>query len=104
MVEIVKEKYDDSVVCCESDADDAHYPYGTSIELSDEMVEALGLGEMKAGDQVGVIAKAFIKSKSEHSSERVGEEDDKSSNVCIQFTDIEVAKEMSDAAESLYGD
>lgn len=74
------------------------YPWGTSLDFEDDLVDELGLGQLAAGDEVMIKAKAFVKSKSQHDTT---ENSDKT--LCIQLTEIAVHREMGDPVDQLYG-
>lgn len=82
-------------------SDGEQYPYGTSISLDNELCEALELDDLKVGDEVMIMGKAFVDSKSEYS-------DKNSSNksVRLQLTSLSTGteKEKSDPVKELYGD
>jgi len=96
MIEIEKEKseYDAS-------PSEGHYPYGTRLELEDELVTKLGLDKLNAGDSVNVRAVALLKRKEEYvdGDDKEGEVDQR---VCLQFTSIAVAKTQGSAVKELY--
>lgn len=83
------------------------YGYGAEIYLDGEQVEALGIGEFRAGQSVMIRAMAVVK----RSTEELEPGDDsggKDTSLCIQITDLEVeAKggvDSKKAATMLYGD
>jgi hypothetical protein len=86
---------------------DSAYGYGTEIYLDGEQVEALGIQEFRAGQQVMIRALAVVK----RSTEELEPGDDsggKDTSLCIQITDLEVeAKggvDTKKAASMLYGE
>lgn len=104
MVEITKEKYNEDMPCCGTEEEDSHYPWGTSITLRDELIEALGLSECKAGEEVMIKAKAFVISKRVSTEASVGSEEEKDATIEIQLTSIEIGKESPDVVNTLYGE
>ena len=95
MVEIKKAKDTLNTVCC-SDGD--YYPYGTSLELRNEMIEDMGVEALSVGDIVEVRGFAFVERKSEHQ-----DGDGSEKNMSLQLTQLKVRREESDRAETLYG-
>lgn len=95
-IEISKEKSEVGV-----DHSGDAYPYGTSLTLTDKMVDDLGLSKLKVGEKVTISAKAFVDSKSEHESSR----DDYHSNksVSLQLTTIKIDK-VKDRVKTMYED
>jgi len=77
---------------------EGHYPYGTRLEIEDDMVMGLGLDDAKAGDQVMLRGVAFIATINE--TETPGEE---KKCMTLQLTDLEVSPVLPDRAEDLYG-
>lgn len=101
MVEIKKEKYEGgSLSCCE----EPYYPYGTSLDLRDELVDDLNVGALAVGDVVEVRAFAVVTSKSEHQREDQ-DGSDSSKNLSIQLTQMKVRREEddNDRVKTLYG-
>lgn len=93
---IQKETYQDG---CISPSSEPHYPYGTSLNLRDELIDDLGIEALSVGDVVEVRALAVVKSKSEH------EDDSESSrSLDLQLTQMKVKREDKDRVEQLYGD
>lgn len=85
---------------------DSAYGYGTEIYLDGEQVEALGIGEFRAGQAVTIRAMAIVK----RSTEELESGDDsggKDTSLCIQITDLEVEANgglnPKQAATMLYG-
>ena len=96
-------KIKDDGLCCGSEYEE-HYPYGTCLNLHDELVDELGLSQLAVGDEVMIRATAFVKSRSEYQ-----EEDQNSSrsdkSVGLQLTAIKVNREVEkDRVKRLYGD
>jgi len=94
-VKISKERFDGL-----GSEDETYYPYGTSLDFEDDLVDSLKLDSLSVGDVVEVRALAVVTSKSERESEG-----DSSKSVGIQLTEIGIYPEgESDNAEKLYGD
>lgn len=102
MVKIPKEKYDSEVACCE--AEEAHYPWGTEIQIQDDLVEKLKAGDYAVGQEVTVVAKAIVSRKSEDNHESLESEGRHSKSISFQITDIEIGAKEGDFAEKLYKD
>lgn len=94
-VKIKKESGYENSVCC---SDGAHYPYGTSLNLRDEMIEELGLENVAVGDVVEVRGFAFVEGKSERS-----DINESSKSVDLQLTSVKLSRATVDRAEALYG-
>ena len=94
-VKIKKESSSKGVTCC-SDGD--YYPYGTSINLEDDLVDELNAGNLAVGDVVEIRGYAFVDSKSEYSNK---ESSNKSAR--LQLTSLKVDRESDDAVIQLYG-
>ena len=93
---IKKQSYEsEGMVCC---SDGEHYPYGTNLRFSDEMIEELGIENLAVGDIVEVRGFAFVDHKSEHSNTAYSEK-----SIGLQLTTVKVRREESDRAEQLYG-
>jgi hypothetical protein len=94
-VKIKKESSSMGVTCC---SDDNHYPYGTSINFDDDLVDELGVDNLAVGDVVEIRGYAFVDSKSEHS-------DSESTNksVRLQLTSLKVSRENDDIVKRMYG-
>ena len=93
-----KKKDDDKDACCH---DDNPYPYGLEVSLDIESMEKLGIGLMSIGSEVQFMAKAKVVSLSEYDSE--GSE--KSENMSLQITDMDIdMAHDSDVAKRFYGD
>lgn len=86
---ITVEKEEGGIDCCETESE--HYPYGTALDFHDVMVDKLLLRGASVGDEVLIIAKGFVSSKSERKSERVGDDVDESITVGIQLTAVQVS-------------
>ena len=81
------------------EGDDKHYPYGTSLEFSNEVAKELNADSMSVGDEGEVRGKAFVKSKS------INESDGSSRiEICIQMTEIDLNEQNPDRAKQLYGE
>lgn len=95
-VKIKKESSSSGVTCC-SDGD--YYPYGTSINLEDDLVDDLNAGNLAVGDVVEVRGYAFVDSKSEHSNK-----ESTNKSIRLQLTSLKVDRETDDAVAQLYGE
>lgn len=86
---------------------DSAYGYGTEIYLDGEQVEALGIGEFRAGQMVMIRAMAIVKRSTEE-LEPGTDSGGKDTSLCIQITDLEVEAsggvDAAKAATMLYGD
>lgn len=96
-VKIKKESSPSNQMTGCSDGD--YYPYGTSLNLEDDMVDELGIGGLAVGDIVEIRGYAFVDSKSEHCSK-----DQSSKNVRLQMTSLKAARETDDVVVQMYGD
>lgn len=95
-VKIKKQSHEsDGMVCC---SDNEYYPYGTSLNFDNDMIEELGVDNLAVGDIVEVRGYAFVERKSEHS-----DADGSNKNVGIQFTSLKLQRETGDRIEQLYG-
>lgn len=95
-VKIKKQSHEsDGMVCC---SDGEHYPYGTSLNFDDEMIEQLGVDNLAVGDIVEVRGYAFVERKSERS-----DADGTDKDISFQFTSLKMKRETGDRAEQLYG-
>lgn len=92
------EKTRDNGIDC-SVGSEAHYPWGTALNIENELVEDLGAEGLAAGDLVEIRAFAKVESKNEHQSE-----DGTQRSLRLQLTAMEIRRESSDRAETLYGD
>lgn len=80
---------------------DDEYPWGTRLDLNDEMVKELGIDNLPAGATVNLKAVGFVKKK--NTEEEVGEESE--TYLCIQLTELDVKQvDTRDRATMLYGD
>ena len=95
-VKIKKESSSMGVTCC-SDGD--YYPYGTSINLEDDLVDDLNAGNLAVGDVVEVRGYAFVDSKSESSNK-----ESTNKSIRLQLTSLKVDRETDDAVAQLYGE
>lgn len=95
-VKINKESSSSDSVCC---SDENHYPYGTSLNIDDELVDELNAGNLAVGDVVEVRGYAFVDSKSEHSSK-----EHTSKSIRLQMTSMKLNRENDDHAKQMYGD
>lgn len=84
------------MTCC---SDDAYYPYGTSLNIDDDLVDELDAGNLAVGDVVEIRGYAFVDSKSEYSNK---EGSDKS--IRLQMTSMKIDRENDDRVKQLYGD
>jgi len=94
-IKIKKEQSSMGVSCC---SDGEYYPYGTSINIEDDLVDELSAGNLAIGDVVKVHGYAFVDSKSE-SSDKEGV----NKTVRLQMTSIKLSRETEDRAVQLYG-
>jgi len=98
MVTIEKEKDSNEVPMSEE-----MYPWGTELRLNDDLVEQLGLVDLRAGDVVTVRGTAFVR----HKNERTGDSSDdpeREADVCLQLTEIDVTPAKKDRAKEMYGE
>jgi hypothetical protein len=87
------------LVCDKSDKE--HYPYGLCLSLGKEELAKLGITTLPAvGTEMTITAKSFVKSTSAYD-----EGGEKSMNVSLQITDMEIgaAQNKTEAATLLYG-
>ena len=94
-VKIKKESSSMGVTHC-SNGD--YYPYGTSINLEDNLVDELNAGNLAIGDVVEVTGYAFVDSKSEHSDKQGSNK-----SVRLQMTSMKIEREADDRVKQLYG-
>jgi hypothetical protein len=83
-------------------ADDGpRYPYGLSINLDDDVLGKLGIGDsLKVGDEVTFTAKAMVTSKSGYQT-TIG---DSESSMGLQITEMEMGGDGGSATtKMLYG-
>lgn len=104
MVSIEKKKDDDMGLAYSPD--EPRYPYGTELCLKDEMINELGVGDLKVGDTVQVMAVARVVRKHESSSESEGGKDHSDKSMDFQLIELGVAPDAGkkDRASTLYGD
>lgn len=69
-------------------SDDGYYPYGTSLDFDDDMIEELGAENLAVGDVVEVRAFAFVNRKSEHTST-----DHSSKSLGLQLTSVKLSRD-----------
>jgi len=82
--------------CC---SDGAHYPYGTSISLENDLIDDLNAGSLAVGDVVEIRGYAFVDSKSEHSDKEGSNKD-----IRLQLTSINLNRETDDRIKVMYGE
>lgn len=97
MVEIKKKKSDSMVSC----SDGNHYPYGTTINFDNEMLDELGISELAIDDKVEIMGCAFVNGKSSYDSK-----DDSNKSMSFQLTSVKIRRktEEKNNAEKLYGE
>lgn len=95
LIDIKKISSESSVLCCPDDED---YPYGTTLDFTDEMVDALGIGALDVGSIVEVRGLAYVKSKHESESES-----DSHKSVTLQMTSISASSDDHSRVTELYG-
>jgi len=81
--------------------DGPRYPYGLSISLDDDALNKLGIGDgVNVGDEVEIVAKATVQSKSGYQT-LMG---DSENSLSLQITDMEVSGggQSSKATKTLY--
>ena len=94
----LKRKPEESLEVALSD-DKGGYGYGTCIQLEEEQVAALGIGNLQAGTRVRVVAYGVVESV------RVDVAEGEGKNMSIQLTDMEAtpaASSSEDIASRLY--
>jgi len=96
LIEIKKNKSESTALCC---PDNEEYPYGTSLDFSDEMVDMLGVGSLAINDIVEIRGFAYVQSKSEHDSESHS-----SKSVSLQLTAVNISTNDNSRVNKLYGD
>jgi hypothetical protein len=79
-------------------SDGSHYPYGTSLNLENDMVDALEVGNLAIGDVVEVRGFAFVDSKYTSS-----DKDGTDKSVRLQMTSMKLVREEDDRVTKLYG-
>lgn len=97
MVKLEKTKDADGV-CCSGESE-ARYPWGTALNLENDLIEEMGVEGLAVGDIVEVRGFAVIENKSEHQSK-----DNIDRSMRIQMTAMKIRRESSDRAITLYGD
>ena len=95
-VKISKESSSGSDVCC---SDGAYYPYGTGLNLENDLVDDLDAGSLSVGDVVEVRGYAFVESKSERS-----DKDGANKTLGLQLTSLSLKRESDDRVKVLYGE
>ena len=96
LIDIKKNSSESTALCC---PDKEEYPYGTTLDFSDEMVDMLGVGALDIGQVVEVRGLAYVKSRHESESEN-----DSNKSVTLQMTSINTSVNDSSRVEKLYGD
>ncbi len=77
---------------CAPDQDAPRYPYGLSINLDDDSLEKLGIGnDVNVGDEVQIVASATVQSKSGYQT-MMG---DAENSLTLQITDMAVVSSGS---------
>ncbi len=100
MVNMKMSKEEAKEQCSPSTDEGPRYPYGLSINLDDDALTKLGIGDsVNVGDEVLITAKATVTSKSGYQT-MVG---DSENSIGLQITDMEVSGgTQSKAAKTLY--
>ena len=99
MVNMKMSKEEAKEQCSPSTDEGPRYPYGLAINLDDDALEKLGIGDsVNVGDEVTITAKAQVTSKSGYQT-MVG---DSESSLGLQITDMEVSGGSSKTAKALY--
>ncbi len=80
-------------------SDGGNYPFGTSINIEDDLVTELNADNLAVGDVVEVRGFAFVDSKYEHS-----DKESTSKSIRLQITSLKIERETDDAIKTLYGD
>jgi hypothetical protein len=84
---------------CPSEAEGPRYPYGLALNLDNDALDKLGIGTgVEVGDEVTIVAKAKVTSKSGYETMVGGAEN----SIGLQITDMEVSGEASKATKALY--
>jgi hypothetical protein len=78
-------------------ADEPRYPWGLNIHLDDDAVGKLGIGDLKVGSEVTIVAKATVSSCSSYQTQ--GGEAETSCD--LQITDMRINAGSGDA-RSMY--
>jgi len=102
-MDITPKSYDDE--CCTSDSpgeEKKHFPYGTSLNLDDEVAEGLGFESLSVGDVVEVRGLAFIERKRSSEHAEMGEEEESDKGMTVQFTKIDLIPQSPDRTAVLY--
>lgn len=85
--------------CTPAPDDGPRYPYGLSINLENDALDKLGIGDgVNVGDVVQITANATVQSKSGYQT-MVG---DPQNSLSLQITDMEVTGGSSKATKTLY--
>lgn len=71
------------------------WPWGLTLHLNDEVISKLDYEAGEVGEEVHIVAKAFVKRASSH--KELGEKPEE--NMCLQITDMAVAKSETDDTE-----
>lgn len=97
MAKVEKKKYENG---CIAPSSETYYPYGTSLNFEDGLVEVMGIEALAPGDKVSIRAYAFVESTSEYANES-----DTEKNMRIQITDIAITRNTDDQdnATKMYG-
>ena len=95
-VKIKKENMSAGMTCC---SDENYYPYGTSLNIEDDMVEEMGIGSLAVGDVVEIRGYAFVDSKNSHE-----DKENSSKSIRLQMTSMKVDRESDDRIKTLYGE
>lgn len=87
--------------CCVADGDSGPaYPYGLSLNLSDEVLAKLGITEAPAvGEKMTLVATVEVTGTSQYENQS-----GKDVNVNLQITDMELTGDGKSAAKRMYGD
>ena len=94
-----KEEAKEQIAPSTADKDTPRYPYGLALNLNDDALEKLGIGdELSVGDVVTITAKAKVTSKSGYET-LVG---DAENSIGLQITDMEVTGGSNKATKTLY--
>lgn len=96
LIEIKKNKSESTALCC---PDNEEYPYGTSLNFEDEMVDALGISALAINDIVEIRGFAYVQSKSEFNSD-----DHSSKSASLQLTALKLVPTNDTRVKKLYGD
>lgn len=85
--------------CTPAPEDTPRYPYGLSINLENDALDKLGIGDgVNVGDEVEIVAKAIVQSKSGYQT-MVG---DPENSLSLQITDMQVVAGSSKTTKTLY--